>query len=178
MEVKSRWVLAGGIAAGLSLIVFDRLAEHEHKVIMLSQEMPVPSLQVFELIKQVENEPDLIDFITSVEILEQAENCVRYTVKTVGAFPAVVTYKKWWDDELPAVYWESEKGTAGFHHKGSIHLLDCNDHSEAYLRSEHWITAPVIGRIAGPMITPVIESQLSLWLKNITAKVTDQGGNE
>lgn len=167
---RSRLAMAGGIAVGIALLAGDRLAKRRKELIILSQPMPTPAADVVDLIKQVELEPQFIPVISSVTVHDRTDCDVHYTVSAASRLPAV-RYRKWWNEALPAVYWESEQELMGFHHAGSIYFTEQNGKSTAHLISEHWITAPVIGRIAAPFAVPVFRSEFEAWLKNLAEEL-------
>jgi hypothetical protein len=140
------------------------------ELIILSQPMPVPAADVVELVKQVELEPGFIPMIAEVTVHNRTDCDVHYTVRTAMQIPAV-RYRKWWNEALPAVYWESENGTMGFHNVGSIYFTEEAGKSVAHLISEHWVTAPIIGRIAAPCASLVLRSEFESWLKNLSEEL-------
>jgi len=170
MDEKSRLILFGGVAAGVALLLADRLIERNRELIALSQPMPAPASDVFELLKQVELESEMIPAIESVTVHDRTDCDVHYTVRAASPIGAV-RYRKWWDSSLPAVYWESERGSLGFHHVGSIHFTEQDGKSVAHLVSEHWMTAPVIGRLASPVAGLYLRPEFEIWLKNISEEL-------
>jgi len=173
VDTRARFMLAGGLATGIALAIADSYADRKRYSIKLDKEMPASASEVVEIIKQVENEKDLIPIIADVIVHEASEDCVSYSVRTETGIPASARYKKCWDD-TPAVYWWSESGTAGFHHAGEITFTEENGRTIAHLRSEHWLTAPIIGRAIGPAILPAIRSELQSWLDNIAKKLEEK----
>jgi hypothetical protein len=172
MDTKSRLALAAGAATCLALVIMDRVAGRKKQLLVIEQDMPSPAARVLDAVKQVEREPEMIPIVSSVEILSKTDAEVNYTVRTKGCCPATVRYRKWWDESIPAVYWRSVEGTAGFHHEGSIHFTEKDGKSVAYLMSWHWVTAPLVGRLTTPMLKSVIKAELEAWLRNIADELT------
>lgn len=172
MRKQTGIVLATGALAGAGVVLLDSLAGRKKHVINIEQEMPVPARQVIVLIKQVEREPEFIPIISSVTLHSWTELSARYTVRVASLMPAFVNYRKWWDYEAPAVYWTSQSGTLGFHNNGEILFTDKNGRSVANLRSEHWLTTPVVGRISSAVATPIIKVSLENWLKHLAEELS------
>lgn len=172
MNSKSCLATAIGVTGGIALLLVDSLSKRGRQVIRIDQEMPAPASDVIDLIKQVEREPEMIPTISSVTVHERTPSEVIYTVRAMPPLPASVRYRKWWDDAAPAVYWESQRGTAGFHHRGEIHFTEHDGKSVAHLWSEHWITTPFVGRLATPAASPLLKNELAAWLKNLADELT------
>jgi hypothetical protein len=172
MRKQTVIVLATGALAGAGLVLLDSLAGRKKHVITIEQEMPVPARKVIDLIKQVEREPESIPIISSVTLHSRTELSARYTVRVASMMPACVNYRKWWDYEAAAVYWTSQSGTLGFHNNGEIIFTEKNGGSVARLTSEHWLTAPVVGRISSVAATPIIKVSLENWLKYLAEELS------
>lgn len=171
MDKKSRVAAALGIVGGAALLTADLLSKRGRQVVRINQEMPAAAPEVIDLIKQVEREPELIPIISSVSVQSRSDSDVIYTVRASPPLPASVRYRKWWDDAVPSIHWESLCGTLGFHHQGQIQFTAANGRSIAHLRSEHWVTAPAIGRVVTPISAPVIRTELAAWLRNIAEEL-------
>ena len=176
MGKRSRVIAAGGIAVGAALLLVDRFARRRKQVVTLNQEMAAPASAVIDLIKQVEREKEFIPLVSSVRVLERTNSEVRYIVRLRPPLPGAVRYGKWWIENPPAVYWRSEGGTMGFQHRGEIHFTERGGSCTIHLRSEHWMTAPLAGRLAGPAVTPIIRAQLEAWLKHLADELLRKGG--
>ncbi|MBI2844895.1 MAG: hypothetical protein HYX78_15995 [Armatimonadetes bacterium] len=175
MNKRSQIAAAGALAAGAGLVLLDVLSKPRKEVLFLDREMPVPASHVLDLIKQVEREQELIPIISSVTVHSRTECDVHYTVRAFPPFPASVRYRKWWDESGPAVYWESECGTLGFHHIGQIRFTQEKGRSVAHLRSEHWITMPIFGRLTAPAISQVMRCELDTWLERLAGELKRGG---
>ena len=116
----------------------------------------------------------MVPFISSVTVHERSKSSVRYTVQAAAGVPAAVHYFKMWDYDEPAVYWCSERGTLGFHHNGVIRFVEKNGQCEAQLSSEHWLTAPLIGRLTGSVLKAAMETALEIWFRRISSLLEEE----
>lgn len=170
MDKKKGLAVAGAVAAG-GLILADVLLKRRKEVILIDREMPAPPEQVIDLIMQVERESEFIPIVSSVRVYDRGADDVGYLVKAAYPMPASVRYRKWRIRNPPAVYWESEQGTFGFHNNGEIAFTEENGRVMAHLKSEHWVTAPVIGRLSAPAVAPILQTELEAWLDNLAREL-------
>lgn len=171
MDTRSRLLLAAGAATCLALVVMDRVVGKKKKLLIVEQDMPVPAEAVIEAVKQVENEAQLVPRVSAVDVNQRNDEQVIYTLHG-GCCCASVRNRKWWDESIPAVYWETLNAPAGFHEEGSIHFAEKDGSSSVYLTSWHWVTTPIIGRITTLLISPILKGEFRAWLKNLSDSLT------
>lgn len=171
MEKRSTLPFAAGVAAGVVLLMLDAVTARRKEIITIDQDMPVPPERVADLIMEVERETAMIPIINSVTVHSRTESEVVYSVRAVDPLPVTVRYRKWREKEPTSVRWETQSGTFGFREDGEITFTEYDGRCVAHLKSEHWVTTPIAGRIAAPAATGILRAELEVWLKHLSEEL-------